>query len=251
MYKMQEKIFEILESIGLLKNEITVYLDLIKIGGSSAHDIANRTKIHRSNVYDILDKLLKRGIVTQSIEDNIKKFYPISPKNLLDYIKQREYDLKKIIPEIEKIQGHPPEKRKVSMSEGIRSFRVVLNSLLEKNKDIFVYGIPKEVSEIVGGFINEFHKERVKKKINMFHIYNKDAEKRIKYLNEMEYTEARYLPSMFNTNIMTMVCGDVVLLTFWDEPIFTIAIENQSIADTYKNYFDILWNEAKIHLEKF
>jgi len=243
----QDKIFEVLESIGLQKNEIIVYFDLIKIGGnSSAHEISHRTKIHRPNVYDILDKLLKKGIVTQSVENNVKKFYPVSPKNLINYIKQKEYDLQKIIPEIEQIQGKPPEERRVTMSEGIRAFRITLNNLLEKKQDIFVYGIPKGVSDIVGGFINEFHKERIKKEINMFHIYNEDAKKRIKYLNSLELTEARYLPPMYNTDIMTLVCGDIVLLSFWEKPIFTIVIQNQNIADTYKNYFNILWNEAKI-----
>ena len=242
---MEEKIFEILESIGLHKNEILVYFDLIKVGHSSAHEISHRTKIHRPNVYDILDKLIKKGIVTQSIENNVKIFYPVSPKNLINYIRQKEYDLKKIIPEIEKIHSSPPEKRRVTMSEGIRAFRMLLKNQLEKNQDIFVYGIPKGVSDIVGGFINEFHEERVKKKINMYHIYNKDAQNRIKYLNEMDYTKAKFLPSAYDTNIMTLICGNAVLLTFWDEPIFTINIENQAIADTYKKYFNILWEEAR------
>lgn len=245
----ESEISQVFESIGFQKNEILIYLDLIRTGGSSAHEVSKRTKIHRSNVYDTLNKMIKKGIVIQSVEKKVKKFHPISPKNLLNYVKQKEYDLQKIIPEIEKIQGKPPpKKRRIAMSEGIRSFRIILNNLLEKNQEILVYGIPKGVSDIVGGFINEFHKKRVKKKIKMFHIYNKDAKKRIKYLNSMEYTEAKYLPSIFNTNIMTMICGDVVLLTFWDDPIFTIVIENKAIADTYKNYFNIFWNEAKISL---
>lgn len=241
----EKQIFEILESIGLHKNEIAIYLDLIKNEGSSAHEISSRTKIHRSNVYDILEKLLKKGIVTQGIKDNKKIFYPIEPRNLLNYIKQKEYDLKKIIPEIEKIHHHISEPRKVSMSEGIKSFRIILNNLLEKKQTIYVYGIPKGVKDIIGGFLTEFHKNRMKEKILMKHIYNKEAQSRIKHLNKMEYTEAKYLPSDYDTTITTLVCGDVVLLNFWEEPIFTITVTNQTIADSYKKYFDILWKHAK------
>src|SRR4030042_2962231 len=190
----EQKIIETLESIGLHKNEIIIYLDLIRAGHSSAHEIANRTKIHRPNVYDTLDKMIKKGIVSQSIEDNRKIFYPITPNNLLNYLKQKEYDLKNIIPEIEKIHTKSSEKRRVTMSEGIKSFRVILNNLLEKNEIIYVYGIPKDVSDVIGGFIEDFHKIRISKKIIMKHIYNKNADKRIKYLNNLEYTEARYLP---------------------------------------------------------
>lgn len=242
----ETKITTVLESIGMNKNEILIYLDLIKTGDSSAHDISKRTKIHRPNVYDTLDKMIKKGIVTSSIEENRKIFYPIEPKNLLEYLKQKEYDLEEILPKMEEMHNKPIEKRKVIMSEGIRSFRVMLKNQLEKNQDIFVYGVPKEAAERIGGSINEFHEARINKKINMYHIYNKNAERRIRQLNNMEYTEARFLPSIFNTDIMTLICGDAVLLTFWDDPTFTINIENQSVADTYKKYFEILWNEAKI-----
>ncbi len=241
-----QKIQTTLESIGMNKNEILIYLDLIKTNDSSAHEISKRTKIHRPNVYDTLDKMIKKGIVTSSIENNKKIFYPIEPKNLLLYLKQKEYDLEKILPEIEKIHNNPPEKRKVEMAEGIRAFRIIFNNLLEKKEEIFVYGIPKDAAEKVGGFINDFHEKRIQKGIIMKHIYNQDAGRRIKYLNEMPCTEARYLPSTYDTNIMTMICGDTVLLTFWEEPIFTIIIENKTIAKAYKQYFEIFWEEAKI-----
>ena len=242
----EAKITIALEAIGFHKNESLIYLDLVKYGGSSAHEIAGRTKIHRPNVYDTLDKLIKKGIVTQSLVDNRKIFYPIKPKNLLIYLKQKEYDLEKVIPEIEQIYNKPTEKRKVTMSEGIRSFRVILNNLLETENDIYVYGIPKEVPEIIGGFLIDFHNRRVQKGVIMKHIYNKDAEKRVKYLNSMDYTEARYLPSSYDTTISTLICGDTVLLIFWEDPIFTITVENRAIAESYKRYFDIIWEEAKV-----
>ena len=105
----EDDISDVLESIGLNKNEVIVYLDLIRVGKSSVIDIAKRTKIHRSNTYDILEKLLKKGIVDQSIDNEKKFFYPIDPKDFLDYHKQKEIELLRIIPEIEKIQNKPRE----------------------------------------------------------------------------------------------------------------------------------------------
>jgi sugar-specific transcriptional regulator TrmB len=241
----ENKITETLESIGLHKNEIMVYLDLIGVGRSSAHEISHRTKIHRPNVYDILDKLVKKGIVTQSIENNVKIFYPVSPQNLLNYLKQKEFELKKIIPEIEKIHSRPIEKRRVTMSEGIRSIRNILNDFLEIGEPIYVYGIPKSAIEELGGFINDFHKRRIKKGIMMKHIYNKTALKRIKELNKIDYTEARYLPSFYDTRITTNICGNKVVLFFWEEPACAITIENSAIANAYRRYFEIIWEEAK------
>jgi len=247
---MEEKeIIKVLESIGLHKNEILVYLNLIKVGSSTAHEISHKTKIHRSNVYDIIEKLVEKGIAMQSIENNVKTFYPIPPKNLLNYLKQKEYDLKNIIPQIEKIQAAPKEnKRKVTMIEGIRAVRSILDGFLEQDQSIYVYGIPKCALEELGGFIMDYHKRRIKKGITMKHIYNKNAVKRIKQLNKMKLTEARYLPELYNTSITTNICGNKVVLIFWENPISVMVIENQAIADAYKKYFDILWEKAKTDL---
>lgn len=240
------KITETLESIGMNKNEILIYLDLIKVGSSSAHDISKRTKIHRPNVYDTLDKMIKKGVVTSSIEDNRKVFYPIEPKNLLEYLKQKEYELQEAIPEIEKFRTNSKKERKVEMAEGIRAFRIILNDLLDRGEDILVYGIPKNVPDKIGGFLNDFHERRIKKGVTMKHIYNKDAEKRVKYLNDMQCTEARYLPSLFDSTSSTLISGNVVMLIFWEDPMFIVTIQNESIAKAYQKYFEILWEEAKI-----
>ena len=241
------RIIQALEAIGLHKNEILIYIDLIKVGSSSAHDIATRTRIHRPNVYDTLEKLTKKGIVTQSIEQNKKIFYPVSPKSLMNYLKQKEYDLEMVLPEIEKIHSKPKEERKVTMSEGIRSIRNIIDSFLETGEPIYVYGIPKNAAEDLGGFIKDFHERRIAKGILMKHVYNKNASERINELNKMECTEARYLPSLYDTTTTTNICGNKVILIFWEDPVCAIIIENKAIANSYKKYFDIIWEEAKMN----
>ena len=240
-----EEVIRVLESIGLNKNEIIIYLDLIEVGESSAGDISKRTKIHRSNVYDTIKKLIEKGIVRELIKDNRRVFFPIAPKDILNYFKQKEYDLQKIIPEIEKIHSKPEEKNKVMVFEGIQAIRAAIDGLLELNKPIFTYGIPKEVLDILGGFIHDFHKRRIAKKIPIRHIYNRDASKRIKEQKQMKYTEARYLPYLYDTKIDTTICGNKVILWMWEPPFTVITIENEPIAKTYQSYFEILWRKAK------
>ena len=240
------EIIRIMESIGLQKNEVFIYLDIISEGKSSENYLAKRTKIHRPNVYDLIERLIKKGVVTQSLEDNKKVFYPLKPKYLSKYIKQKEFDLEKIIPKIEEMRNKTSRDRKIVFSEGIQSIRISLDSLLNLKKPIFIFGIPKEASDILGGFINDFHKRRIKKKITMKHIYNKNAEKRIKYLNSLDFTRAAYLPTMFDSRMSTMICGDRVFLIFWEKPMNSIMIINKSMADSYRTYFEILWEETKL-----
>ena len=150
-----------------------------------------------------------------------------------------------IIPEIEKRYNSPSEKSEIVMSEGLSSIKAIISNLLEINQPIYTYGIPKEVPEILGGFLQDFHKNRIKKKIPIYHIYNLDASERMNKLNKMPYTQAKHLPSLYNTKIDTTICGDHVYLWIWESPYTSITIKNKDIAKTYQNYFDILWKEAK------
>ena len=64
----------LLKEYGLEDNEIKVYLYLVGKRELTAYNIAKETKIHRSTCYDILDRLISKGFVTQSGEKN-KRFY--------------------------------------------------------------------------------------------------------------------------------------------------------------------------------
>jgi len=245
---IERDIYQVLESTGLSKNEVLVYIDLIRAGKSSVIDISRRTRIHRSNTYDILEKLLKKGVVNQSIENEKKFFYPINPKDLLNYLKQKEEELKKIIPEIESIQNKPEEERKVTISEGLNSVKNILSHLLDSGEPIYMQGTPKDSLELLGGFLEEFHKTRVRKKIPLKRIHGIHAIKRVRELNKMEHTEAKFLPS-YDSRICTNICGDKVIIILWDMPISVIVIENQAVADTYKHNFEILWDQAESSFE--
>jgi len=240
-----EEIINVFESLGFNEKEIIIYLDLIKWGKSSVMHISKRTKIHRSNVYDILGRLTKKGVVVEVLEENKKLFSPISPKDFLNYFKQKELELKEIIPKIENIYNKIQSENKVMVSEGINAIRTAINSLLEINQPISTYGIPKNVVEILGGFIHQFHKERMAKRIPIRHLYNFDAQERLAELNKMPFTEAKHLSSLYDALIDTTICGNTLFIWMWEEPFTVIRIENESIAKTYQNYFEILWKNAK------
>ncbi len=241
-----EEIIKVLESIGLHKNEIAVYLDLIRIGKSSALDIAKRTGIHRSNVYDTVEKLIEKGLVAVNVKENRKVFYPVEPKSLLNYLKQKEYDVKKILPKIEEIKRKQYEERKIILLEGVPPLRSILSDFLKMKKPISALGVPKDIPEILGGFLIEFHNERIKKKIPMKIIFNSSSEKRIREINKMEFTEARFLPSVFDSKVTTDICGNKVVFVFWETPISVALIEDKDLAEAYQKYFDIIWESAKL-----
>ena len=50
----------ILERAGLSKGEVEIYLALLKLGASLVSKIAQETGLHRTNIYDTLEKLKEK-----------------------------------------------------------------------------------------------------------------------------------------------------------------------------------------------
>ena len=66
--------YSLLEKIGLTNSEIKVYLALIDTGASTVGPITSKSKVASSKTYELLDKLIEKGLVTTYKEDNIKYF---------------------------------------------------------------------------------------------------------------------------------------------------------------------------------
>jgi sugar-specific transcriptional regulator TrmB len=197
---MEDKVSLVLGSIGLNKNEIKIYLDLIQHGKSSALDISKRTKIHRSNTYDAIRKLTERGFIEEILEEKKRFFHSVQPNKLRDYIRQQENEICSIIPCLSNMANIDEPVEKVSILRGVFAVRESLRDLLKLNKPIMVYGVSHESVESLGyGYIKEFHSERIKGKILMRNIYSQDAAIRAKQFKKMKFDEARVFPEKFHS----------------------------------------------------
>ncbi len=133
-----------------------------------------------------------------------------------------------------------------SISKGKFALKTSLQELLKLGMPIKVYGIPiHAMSQFGPPFLKDFHKERIKKKVQMYHIYNQNVKDRISQLNKMKFTEAKHLSKEYDARASTLICGDTVLLTLFFNSPTVIKIKNEVIAETYGKYFDLLWEQAK------
>jgi sugar-specific transcriptional regulator TrmB len=240
----ESRVINVLKSIGLNRNEIFVYLDLIKKGKSSALEISKRTQLHRSNVYDILEKLFEKGIIDETIEDSKKYFYPIEPEDLLDYLKQKEIELESILPEIEKIHNLPKEDRYVAISRGINSVKNIIQHLLDLNSPIQIYGMVRKMQESMGIFMEQFHRKRIKRKIASRIIYSPFTEDEAKKMNSLDYTRTGILATS-RPKVTVFICFDKVVIVIWEIPVEAIIIQGKEIKETFEEYFNFLWESAK------
>ena len=61
---MEEKL---LQEIGLTNSEINVYITLLKSGSIKVGDLMKQLNLHRSRVYEAINRLTEKGLVSEPI----------------------------------------------------------------------------------------------------------------------------------------------------------------------------------------
>lgn len=244
---------EILENIGLSKNEIKIYFALLDLDQATATPIVKRSGVPNSKVYPTLDKLIKRGLVSYVIKNNVKHFQASDPRHLLDFLKNKEELIAKqkkeiadLIPQIEKKRELAKDKQEAAIYEGIEgvktAFEEILNTL-KKGEEYYVFTLGQELErEDLRLFFSNYHAKRVEKGIKVKLILSnklRDLVKLYRYKNMFVKFTSLILPTgifIYKNKVMTLVWGD--------KPT-AFVIQSEINADKYLDFFLDLWEKAE------
>ena len=86
---------KLLESIGLTRNEAIAYLTLTRIGTSKTGKLLKESELNTGKVYEILESLKRKGLISEIEINKVKHFTAASPEKLLDYITYKKEKLEK------------------------------------------------------------------------------------------------------------------------------------------------------------
>lgn len=244
-----------LEQIGLTKGEIKVYLSLLELGETTTGAIIKKSRITGSKVYEILDKLIKKGLVGYVIREKTKYFQASPPKRILDYVNKKEIELKNRKAEIEKLVPELEQKQKIKekiqssyIYEGMEGIKTVLNLILEllkSGEEYYVFTVDEEITskEVRLLFLN-YHTKRIKKRIKARLLSSKRFEKQIRQkYPSYKLSKRRFIDRAFPTGIFIFK-DYVATFTFKERPT-AFVIKSEQIADSYKEFFESLWEVSK------
>lgn len=242
----QNEMGAILVELGMSQNEAKVYTALIELGATTATKLAEKSRVHRTNVYEALERLKKKSLVATVTKDKATFFEATDPSTLSIILKEKEAKLDSILPQLKLAKQLNKKKDSVNIGEGLIAVKDAYFRTLDKKLPIYTMGSPKAASDIAKIFLDKFHKKRIAMKVPMYHIYNSDATERINVIKQWPYTYVKTLPPHFNAPISTGICGDEVTFKFWDKKEgMAITIQSERVAKAFKNYFDMLWEIAK------
>lgn len=246
---------ELLEDIGMTKSEISVYFALLDIGPSTTGPIIKRAGIASGKAYIILDKLILKGLVTYVIKSGVKYYQAKDPERLIDYIREKEDELKEkekkllsIIPFLKNKYNSAKYKPIAEIYEGVKGFKTFYEFILkrlERGDEVDVMGAPKIAMERFEAYIYNWNKKRIKLGIKMRIIYNHDCKEFGKKREKMRLTKVRYMKKNLETPTWTNIFKDyVAIINVHGNPVCFL-IKNDEAAKSYRNYFEFIWKNSE------
>ncbi len=246
----ESEIHELLK-IGLTEGEAKVYLALLELGSSTVGPVVKKANVAYSNIYEILQRLLEKGLVSYIIKSKTKYFQAAQPSQLSVYLDKQEkgiqeqrHALRTMLPVFQQMQGIAVQ-QEAEIFVGMKGLRTAYERLIlgisRKDEQLFFY----------------IHEKEYAVESDRFYISIQDILKRVKKMrglcNEAYRTSSFYKVATFiDTRFVKFpipgnieICKDRLLLVSWEKPVIAVLIHSQSIADNFRNYFNAVWDVAK------
>ncbi|PIN76856.1 hypothetical protein COV17_00730 [Candidatus Woesearchaeota archaeon CG10_big_fil_rev_8_21_14_0_10_36_11] len=131
---------EILQKTGLSLNESKIYEALLYLGEANTNKISVKSKVHRRNVYDSLNKLIEKGLASETFIKGERFFKAINPERLKEMIKEREEALDSFLPDMKRLYQSLEPKAEAYMFRGVEGIKTYLQLILEQKKPVHFIG---------------------------------------------------------------------------------------------------------------
>ena len=233
-----------LKELGLTSNEIKVYLILLENGILNPTHIAQKTGLHRSYIYDTLERLLDRGIINTVLVNNKKHYQPVDPKALRQSFELKLMKIDEILPKLSGLFDSTKEETKVELHKGKRVYRTLIKDLtvnLKKNDTVYLLGVDETILDTVEPIYLKQYFTIIKQKNVKEKIIVRKNTKKLKEKN-IEYKE---LDKQYFDETTIVIHHNKTYIFIWGNPYHLIVIENKKLANTYLKQFNLLWGIAK------
>ncbi len=245
--------YKVLEKAGLTKNESKIYLALLEIGQSKSGAILKRAEINSGKIYEILEKLESKGLVSESKINKIKYFTASEPdelkvyaKKLKEFAQEQERKINAIIPQLKEMKNTRKSQTKTTTYFGYSGFKTVVKELvsrLKTNEELLAMGITSKKPKIYTDFWTIMDERITKNGTKCRFLFSERGE----YLNitkKVKNISVRLLTEIIPVTIDVFGKSKVLIMNY-QEPSSFILIEDEKIAQSFISFFEQLWKIAK------
>lgn len=238
---------EVLQNIGFTEKESKVYLACLESGLAGVSDISKRSKINRVTTYDILERLLKKGVVSLSNVNDTKLFEAIEPETVVHEFERKTQKFRDALPDFKRIKGGTIAP-KIRYFEGIEGIKAIYEDTLSSSTEILNYANSTEIRKHWENYDEEYVQRRIAKRIYLRGL-TPDDEQGLSVVarNHISYREIRPIDKYkYNfPNEVNIYDNKVATISFNEHTLCGIIIDDKDIANTERAIFQMAWDLAQ------
>lgn len=240
---------ELLQKIGLSLNEARVYEALLHLGEVNVNKISIKSKVHRRNVYDSLNKLIEKGLVSETFIKGEKLFKPINPERLKEMIKEKETALDTFLPDMKKLYKAVEPEAEAYFFKGTEGFKNYLQLILEQKQTVYFIGAKAFwLDPRLKHYLRHFDKQRKALGIKFMHLFDHEVKTQKPEILKLVGKPYKFLPKKYSSATAVDIFGDYVV-TFvgvkpgelYEEPL-QFVLKSKLLADGYRKFFQFIWD---------
>ncbi len=239
---------DIFKELGFTEREIKVYIGLLELGLTTTGPIAAKTKLQQSKIYETLEKLIEKGLVSYILKSKTKYFQASDPKEIINIIEDKKRRFKNILGELELKQNRSKSKQIAIVHEGFKTFKAMFNRIADefkKGDSYWAFSFKDEYYSLTASlFLRNFHQKLEKKKIDdklLGHISTKKFIK--KAFEGNKNIKIKFARN--ETPLGVIIIKGKIINLVWGERPTAIEITSEQIYQQYRSFFTESWDKAR------
>ena len=242
----------------LSENESKTYIAVLSLWIATITEIARKVNERRENVYYTLENLQKKWYISCFTKNNVNSYTALDPRELHEKAQKKVDNLLANIPELLALIPKTWWKMSVNLYEWFEWFKiayehVVLSSKYMADDEYFLWFVgTQHINKALEKYlINERVPRRLKFKTKTRAIIDRKSikHKSDSYSDYHETTHETLIidDPFFNISneIIIHWKDEVSIMMYWDEDLSAMIVKSQTLHDTLKSLFYLVWNNHK------
>ncbi|MCL5666367.1 MAG: hypothetical protein M1383_01155 [Patescibacteria group bacterium] len=242
---------ESLEKLGFHEKKAKIYLAVLELGEASVIDLANKTGLKRTTVYNIVPEMIRDGLIKTGIKHKHRFFFVENPVNLKQELQDKINLVDHLLPELKAIHNVIPYKPRITFYEGVGGmkdlYQDTLGSLHGGGVILSYTGFRDYYQFMPREYMDWYVDERVRRKIRIKMIVP-DFPTTREILPQAQSTlrEIKVVPGgQWQFSADTEIYADKVALISHTENFIGVIVESKEINQMQRMAFEIMWNALK------
>jgi sugar-specific transcriptional regulator TrmB len=240
-----------LKEYGLSDKEIKVYLALLPLGSINLQEIAKRIDLPRTTIYNTLNYLSAKGLVSFIIKKSVRFYEASEPDKLVANLNEKKELLKSVLPNLKVLKETTSQSSSAEIFEGSKGIFTILTDIFKVKQQVYYFGSYSLSVEILKHLPTHAANLRIDRKIPAKIVIDPYDEPRFHNQTYKRLTNMRFTPALKDFPCMVFIYGKKVALYTLKKDLIGVIITNEQVADAMKMVFDIYWNNAKPAKNRF